>query len=64
MIVEAVAELFPSFGSSYKVPTRGGREEQDRGGPSGGLGGYSPRRRMLGPHRKVKGDFFGEFWHL
>ena len=28
-----------------------------RGGARGRLGGYSPRR-------KVKNDFFAEFWHL
>ena len=27
-------------------------------------GGYSSPRSMLAPRRKVKRDFFGDFWHL
>ena len=34
------------------------------GGARGGLGATAPRRSMLAPRRKVKSDFFGDFWHL
>ena len=36
-----------------------------RSGARGGLeGAIAPRRSMLAPRRKVKSDFFGDFWHL
>ena len=34
------------------------------GGTRGGLGGYSPPSEHASPRRKVKSDFFGDFWHL
>ena len=35
-----------------------------RGGARGGLGGYNPPSEHASPRRKVKSDFFGDFWPL
>ena len=51
------------WNGSLFVPQDGAEEKQGwRQGRT--RGAIAPRRSMLAPRRKVKHDFFGDFWHL